>query len=287
LSAFTVCVVALSLTAGDVAADDRGLAYSTAIQGEISPRAEHALERAMQDARRQRAELVILRLDTPGGDGASMREMARLISAAPMPVVVYVHPDGARADSAGMILTLAADVAAMAPLTNIGSATPVWIGPPARSASEDQVMRDLRRKAINDGVAFARTLADAHGRNADLAEQMVRVAKNVSARVAEREGLVDVVAPTERALLRSLDGFTVKGHKAQKIQTAGLELRRFSDAVDVGEPFDPENSSFWRSFAYVFGAAGLIVATVIGSTRGRASWRRRQRRRRRTRAQQR
>ena len=227
---------------------------------------------------------MILRLDTPGGSATSMRAMAATIAAAPMPVVVYVHPNGARADSAGVILTLAADVAAMAPLTNIGSATPVWIGPPARSASEDRLLRDLRRKAINDGVAFARTLAEDHGRNADLAEQMVRVAKNVSATAAEREGLVDVVAPSEQALLRSLDGFAVKGHKAQRLQTAGLELRHFSDAVDSGEDFDPEDSSFWRSFAYVFGAAGIVMVTAVGSARGRASWRRRQRRRRRMRA---
>jgi membrane-bound serine protease (ClpP class) len=277
----TVTVIALSLLAGGAVADGRGPAISVTIRGEIGAGSERTLERALEHARSERAELVILRLDTPGGSGTNMREMAKAIAGAPMPVVVYVHPKGASADSAGLILTLAGDVAAMAPLTNIGSATPVLVGPPARTPSEDQLLRDLRRKSINAGAAYARGLAADHGRNADLAEQMVRVARNVPATVAHREGLVDVLAPSEQALLRALDGFTVKGQKAQTLRTAGLEIVPFSDPAGLGESFDPESTSFWRSFAYVFGSAGLLALTLVGSKRGRRWWRRRQRKRRR------
>ncbi len=124
-------------------------------------------------------------------------------------------------------MILAADVAAMAPQTNVGSATPIWTGPPPRSKSEDQRLQDLRRKAINGGAAFARTLAEDHGRNADLAERMVRQAENLAALQARRQKLIDVVAPTEQALLRSLDGFVVKGQKAQRLDTSGLKIKHF------------------------------------------------------------
>jgi membrane-bound serine protease (ClpP class) len=212
-----------------------------------------------------------------------MRELVKAIAGAPLPVVVYVHPRGARADSAGVPLALAADVAAMTPQTNIGSATPVWAGPPARTSSEDQTLRDLRRKALNSGIALVRTLAEDHGRNADLAERMVREAANVTALQARKEGLIDLIAPNERALLRALDGFHVKGAKAQRLETSGLEIRHVANgetgALDpgVGDPLD--ETSWWRSFALVFGVAGLIALALWGVGRGRSALRRRRRRR--------
>ena len=105
-----------------------------------------------------------------------------------MPVVVYVYPNGARAASAGLYITEAADVAAMAPQTNIGSATPISLG----GGEQDEV---LGRKMRNDAAAYVRALAEGHGRNADLAEEMVRKATNVSATVAKRRNLIDVIAP--------------------------------------------------------------------------------------------
>ena len=212
-----------------------------------------------------------------------MRDMAKAIAAAPMPVIVYVHPRGARADSAGVVLALAADVAAMAPQTNIGSATPVRVGPPARSSSEEQTLRDMRRKAVNSGVALVRTLAEDHGRNADLAERMVRNAANVTALQARKEGLIEIVAPNERALLRSLDGFHVKGAKAQRLETSGLEIKHATAAdvapLDTGARDSLDETSLWRSFALVFGMAGLVVLSLWGARRGRLALRRRRRRR--------
>jgi membrane-bound serine protease (ClpP class) len=136
-----------------------------------------------------------------------------------MPVVVYVSPSGARAASAGLFVTQAADVAAMAPQTNIGSATPVQIGP----GDQNEV---LGRKVRNDAAAYVRALAAGHGRNADLAERMVRDAVNVTAAHAERAELIDAVARDERELLTKLDGFEVQGNKAQTLDTDGMRIER-------------------------------------------------------------
>jgi len=130
---------------------------------------------------------------------------------------VYVSPNGARAASAGLYITEAADVAAMAPQTNIGSATPISLG----GGNEDKV---LGRKVRNDAAAYVRALAEGHGRNPDLAEQMVRKATNVPASVAKRRNLVDLIAPDVPSLVRRLDGFRVKGPKAQTLETSGARI---------------------------------------------------------------
>jgi membrane-bound serine protease (ClpP class) len=196
-----------------------GVAYSIEMSGTIDPASERWLGQALEEAQERGAEVVVIRLDTPGGLDTSMRSMVKDIVAAPMPVVVYVSPSGARAASAGLFITQAADVAAMAPQTNIGSATPVRIGP----GDEDEV---LGRKVRNDAAAYVRALAEGHRRNPDLAERMVRDAANVTAERAREERLVDVVAEGERELLRKLDGFEVRGPKAQTLDTDGLRIER-------------------------------------------------------------
>ncbi len=225
-----------------------------------------------------------MRLNTPGGLVASARKMVATIAEAPMPVIVYVYPSGSRAGSAGVYLTLAADVAAMAPATNIGSATPVLIGPPARSASEEQLLADLRRKALNDSAAFARTLAESHGHNADLAERMVRAAENVSASEALKAKLIDVVAADERALLRALDGFTITGTKARRLRTQGLRIEHFDAPIaSGGDGEDFDNFSTLRFLASIAAVALLIALTVIGYGRRRRTLNRRRIRRHRDR----
>jgi membrane-bound serine protease (ClpP class) len=193
------------------------LVQSIALDVTIDPASADWVDQALDDAKKDHAALVIFRLDTPGGLDDSMRNIIKDIIAAPMPVVVYVSPDGARAASAGLYITEAADVAAMAPQTNIGSATPISIGPGEQN-------RILGRKIRNDAAAYVRALAEGHGRNADLAEQMVRRAVNVPASVALRRGLIDVVAPTEQDLLRKLDGFRVKGPKHQTLELSGARI---------------------------------------------------------------
>jgi membrane-bound serine protease (ClpP class) len=197
-----------------------GIAYSIQLQATIDPATERWISSALDDAKSEGAELVIIRLDTPGGLDDSMRSIIQDMLAAPMPVVVYVSPNGARAGSAGVYITEAADVAAMAPETNIGSATPISIGP----GGEQNVSKVLGRKITNDAAAYVRALARGHGRNPDLAEEMVRKATNVTAKRALHAGLIDLIAPTEQALLERLDGFRVKGPKAQRLHTGGLTI---------------------------------------------------------------
>ena len=143
-----------------------------------------------------------------------MRAIVQDLIAAPTPVVVYVSPDGARAASAGLFITEAADVAAMAPQTNIGSATPISIGP--GGAEIDEM---LGRKIENDAAAYVRALTEEHGRNARLAEEMVREATNVTAAEALDAGLIDLVAASQEELLAELDGFEVQGPKAGTLET--------------------------------------------------------------------
>jgi membrane-bound serine protease (ClpP class) len=183
----------------------------------INPASAEWAKEALDDAKSKHAYLVIFRLDTPGGLDDSMRKIIKHIIAAPMPVVVYVYPNGSRAASAGLYITQSADVAAMAPQTNIGSATPISLG----GGNEDKV---LGRKIRNDATAYVRALAEAHGRNADLAAQMVQKATNVPALEAKRRNLVDVIAPDVPALVRQLDGYRVKGPKAQTLHTAGARI---------------------------------------------------------------
>src|SRR5919109_4252593 len=185
--------------------------------GTIAPATSRWVDTALDDAADQDATVAVIRLDTPGGLDDSLRDIVKDILAAPMPVIVYVSPDGARAASAGVYVTQAADVAAMAPQTNIGSATPISIGPGA----QDQV---LGRKIRNDAAAYVRALAAAHGRNPRLGERMVREAENVTAEEALKANFIDAVALSERGLLEELDGFRVQGPKARVLHTAGLPV---------------------------------------------------------------
>jgi membrane-bound serine protease (ClpP class) len=195
-----------------------GIAYSIQLQATIDPATQKWISSALDDAASHNAKLVIIRLDTPGGLSDSMRSIIEDMGSAPMPVVVYVYPTNARAGSAGAYITEAADVAAMYPVSNIGSATPIAIGPGGTS-------QDLARKIKNDAAASMRALAAAHGRNPKLAQLLVTKAKNLTATEAKKAGLIDVIAPSQESLLRQLNGFHVKGPKAQVLHTTGLEIQ--------------------------------------------------------------
>lgn len=215
----------------------------------IDPASAEWVNDSLDDAADAKASLVIFRLDTPGGLDESMRKIVKDIIAAPMPVVVYVYPNGARAASAGLYITEAADVAAMAPQTNIGSATPISIGP----GSQDRI---LGRKIRNDAAAYVRALAEGHGRNPNLAEEMVRKATNVTASVAKRRGLIDVVASDQRTLLEKLDGFQVKGPKSKRLETSGarIESRGLPFKFQVLELLVNPNTTF---LLLVLGLVGI------------------------------
>ncbi len=196
------------------------VARSIELSGTVDPATAGWIDTAVDDAREDGVDLLLVTIDTPGGLDSSMRDMVKALTGAPMPVVTFVYPNGARAASAGLFVLQAGDVAAMAPETNVGSATPISLG---GGDGDDEV---LGRKIRNDAAAYVRALAEARGRNADLAERMVRDAANVTATRALRERLIDAVASDQRTLLRRLDGFRVKGPKARTLETTGMQLER-------------------------------------------------------------
>lgn len=172
------------------------------LDGAISPvMAEHAVA-GLQAAAHERAQLVVLRIDTPGGLDSAMRTIIKAILASPVPVAAFVAPAGARAASAGTYILYASHIAAMAPGTNVGAATPVALG-----AGGEQPARDAHRdKAINDAAAYLRSLASLRGRNADWAERAVRQAESLGADAALGLKVIDVVARDVPQLLQKLDG---------------------------------------------------------------------------------
>ncbi len=239
---------------------------SIELSGEISPATEAWVGSALSDAAEEDASLAIIRLDTPGGLDSSMRGIVKDIIAAPMPVVVYVTPPGARAASAGVFITEAADVAAMAPETNIGSASPI-------SSTGEDLGDTLGRKITNDAAAFVRALATSHGRNPELAEEMVLKATNVTSTEALDAGLIDIVATDQEDLLAQLDGFAVQGPKAGTLQTEGLSVadRDMPFQYDLLQVLVNPNVAFLLLLIGIVGitleffSPGLILPGAIGA----------------------
>jgi membrane-bound serine protease (ClpP class) len=187
------------------------------IDGVINPHTAQYLARGLRQGTETRAEAVVVRLNTPGGLESSMREMTQAMLNAPVPVIVHVAPPGARAASAGMFITLAAHVAAMAPGTHIGAAHPVGLG-----GQTDPVMAD---KLTNDAAALARALAAARGRNADWAERAVRESVSITAAEARDQGVIDLLADDLEALVRELDGRQVVTATGEvTLRTAGARV---------------------------------------------------------------
>jgi membrane-bound serine protease (ClpP class) len=173
------------------------------LDGAITPVTARLLTSAIERAQADRAQALIVRLNTPGGLERSMRSMAQAILNAEIPIIVYVAPTGARAASAGVFITMAAHVAAMAPATNIGAAHPVTIG-------GGDTGKEMGKKIENDAAAFARSLAAERGRNVEWAEKAVRASVSVTEREAVKLKVVDLVADSVPDLLAKIDGRTVK-----------------------------------------------------------------------------
>lgn len=190
---------------------------SIELTGTIDPAAEKWINSALDSAASDHDPLAIIRIDTPGGLESSMRDIVKDVIAAPMPVVVYVSPDGARAASAGAFIAESADVVAMAPQTNIGSASAI-------QANGQDIGGTLGVKIENDAAAFMRALATSHGRDGDVPSQMVTDASNFTAQEALDANAIDIVASSQDDLLTQLDGFQVKGPKATTLHTAGLQI---------------------------------------------------------------
>jgi len=256
------------------------------VQGAIGPAVTDYLLRAMQQAQERGAQAVVIQMDTPGGLDAATRDIIKAILASPLPVMTYVYPSGGRAASAGTYILYASHIAAMAPATTLGAATPIQMGggqapgqtpaqPPGQPApstpsdpdtsaerdqsSTPQPATAMERKIINDAVAFIRGLADRHDRNADWAEAAVREAVSLTASEALAQQVVDIVAIDLADLLQQADGREVQMEKGRLVLV-------LSDLPVVA--YDPD----WRNeilafitnpqFAYILllmGIYGLIL----------------------------
>jgi len=204
------------------------------VDGAIGPAIADYIVRELHRASPDSVGVVVLRMNTPGGLDTSMRQIISAILASPVPVVTYVAPSGARAASAGTYIAYASAIAAMAPGTNIGAATPIQIGGPMLpGGSADQKKSDKSggaedtetRKIINDAIAYIRSLAAINGRNADWAADAVRSAVSLPATEALSLHVVDVVADNVPDLLHKIDGRTVTvAGKPERIASAGLEV---------------------------------------------------------------
>ena len=223
-----VCKLAALLLAAAVAlahaADAPAPVFVMHLDGAIGPASADQVHRTLERAAQAHAQLVVLQMDTPGGLDTAMRSIIKDILAAPMPIAGFVSPQGARAASAGTYILYASHIAAMAPATNVGAATPVAIGlpspgggaePPARPASAasgaaaEAGHDTMAAKRINDAAAYLRSLAQLRGRDVAWAEQAVRESVSLSAHDALARKVIDLVAADVPDLLRQLDGRVV------------------------------------------------------------------------------
>jgi len=172
------------------------------VKGTINPVLTDYISRGIAQAEETGAHAVIIQMDTPGGLDTAMRDIIQEIINAKVPVVVYVSPAGARAASAGAYITLAAHVAVMAPNTAIGAATPVALG----GDGEAQMSEEMKKKIINDAIAYIRDIADSHGRNAEWAEKAVREGVSAPSQEALELNVVDMIAPDLNTLIAQLNG---------------------------------------------------------------------------------
>ena len=181
----------------------KGEVYVVQVSGTVNPGLAEYLIRSMEKASREEAACLVIQLDTPGGLALSMRSIVMALLSSQIPVIVYVSPSGARAASAGVMITLAADIAAMAPGTNMGAAHPVNLG----QKKMDETMAD---KVVNDMVAYTKSIAEKRGRNSEWAEKAVRESVSVTEQEALALKVIDLVAEDMDDLLAKIDGWEVK-----------------------------------------------------------------------------
>ncbi len=237
---FAALLVSTSLLAQqDVSPTIERKVVQLSIDGAIGPATEDYLTRALEQTAAEEVELVVLRMDTPGGLDTAMRGIIKAIINSPVPVASIVAPSGARAASAGTYILYASHIAAMAPGTNLGAATPVAIGgmPGGGGGEEGKPVKDgkpqvkqpsdMKKKVVNDAVAYIRGLAQMRGRNVEWAEKAVREAASLPAKEAVKMKVVDLMADDTADLLQKVNGrkVAVKGD-SRTLSTSGLVVER-------------------------------------------------------------
>ncbi len=222
------------------------------LDGVVHPITVEIITHALAQAEREGAAAVLIRLDTPGGLLESTREITQLIVASPVPVITYVTPSGGRAASAGFFILEAGDVAAMAPGTRTGAASPVLLG--------QQMDPVLRRKAESDAAAALRSIVERRGRNSELAEKAVLEARAFTEQEALKNRLIDLVATTEAKLFEKVSGQTVKRLDGREVtlQLDGAVVSEYQPSVReqfISAIADP-NLAF---IILVLGALGIYI----------------------------
>src|ERR1039458_1873689 len=268
------------------AASAEGAATLIELNGPIGPAMSRYIERSLLDAQSQHSPVIIVQMDTPGGLDTSMRDIIKAILASPVPVVSYVVPSGARAASAGTYILYASHLAAMAPATNLGAATPISIGgeppgaappsaapelppapssttPPGNSAGANKQPAPApspatasERKAVNDAVAYIRGLAQLRARNADWAESAVRGAASLSAEDALAQHVIEIIAKDVPDLLQQLDG--------RKVQVAQHEVVLHTKGLAVTRIAPDWRARFLMVLTHPTIAYGLLLIGIYG-----------------------
>jgi membrane-bound serine protease (ClpP class) len=303
---FTVCVltaVADSPSADATVAENAttlpgsGTAIRLEIKGAIGPATSAYIVKGIAYGAETNADVILIEMDTPGGLDSAMRDIIKAILNSDVPVVTYVSPSGSRAASAGTYILYASHIAAMAPATNLGAATPVQIGgqespssplesdpdnDTANTDDEDSAQPEdvttgstaMERKSINDAVAYIRGLAELRGRNADWAERAVREAVSLSANSAKEENVIDVVAKTVAELFRLIDGRTVKVRDEERqIASADLTIEFYEPdwRTELLAVITDPNIAYMLMLAGIYGLLfegynpGAIVPGVVGA----------------------
>ena len=269
VAAIAVVVLVVSLLPGSAEESSR-LALTISLDGAIGPASASYVKDALVKATERRAEVVILRMNTPGGLTTSMREIISDVLASPVPVIGYVAPSGAHAASAGTYILYATHIAAMAPGTNIGAATPVQIGSPIPGlpgGTPDKDSKDkkdgdrqaepkdaMTAKVTNDAVAYIRSLAELRGHNVDWAEKAVREAATLSANGALEAHVIDLIARDPAELLAKVDG--------RVVEVAGGKTQRLATKDAVVETIDPGWTS--RFLAVITDPNVAFVLLMVG-----------------------